>query len=115
MAQEHITRGQIIRTLEIIRRRGAGGLRKEWLYKMLSPIVDGLKKDLADTASETQAQQETAKDEAQSEEKAVKNETPDPVAETDKPAIEDLGDDPKKPARKGQKNKQGNKPKEKNK
>ena len=46
MAEEHISRGQIIRIVQKISLRHPRGLTKEWLYSVLKPIVDGLEADL---------------------------------------------------------------------
>lgn len=94
MAEEHITRGQIIRVVQKIHLRHPRGLTKEWLYSMLKPVVDALEADLKETG-----QLPT-----------------DPTDTPEKGNQTDLGDTPKKPVEeKGNKTKQGNKPKEKKK
>lgn len=107
--QERVTRGQFMRFFQIAIRRGPGGLRKDWLYTHLKPMVDNLEADLTedgvlahkdaqnapqepDKKAVEQVQPVSAKTEAQTE--------TEPVKEPDK---KDLGDDPKKPARKGKK------------
>lgn len=114
---EHITRGQFMRFFQIAIRRGPAGLRKEWLYANLKPMVDALEKDLkaAQEAAENEPQepkeqpveqvpQEQAENEAQAENEPVKEPAPEPAKEPAKKADKkDLGDNPKKPARKGKK------------
>lgn len=91
MAEEHITRGQIIRIVQKISLRHPRGLTKEWLYSMLKPVVDALEADLKETG-----QLPT-----------------DPTDTPEKDGQTDLGVSPKKPVEeKGNKTKQGNKPKE---
>lgn len=98
---EHITRGQIVRTVQLIAHRHPAMLRKEWLYGQLKPIVEALELDLKE-AGYLKAQ----KEEQPAAEASARPETPDKT---------DLGDNPKKPVEeKGRKNK-GNEPKEKKK
>ena len=90
-------------------RRGPAGLRKDWLYTNLKPMVDALEEDLKDAqeaeiatqqpqpAAVEQLPQEPAKEQPQAEAEAVKEE---PAKKAEK---KDLGDNPKKPARKGKK------------
>lgn len=85
MAEEHISRGQIIRIVQKISLRHPRGLTKEWLYSILKPVVDGLAADL----------------------KAQEPQDNKPDLGTDK-------ESPKPVEEKGKK-KQGTKPKEKNK
>lgn len=108
--QERVTRGQFMRFFQTAIRRGPAGLRKDWLYTNLKPMVDALEEDLKDAQEEAkiapqqpqpaaveQVPQEPAKDQPQAEAEAVKEE---PAKKADK---KDLGDNPKKPARKGKK------------
>lgn len=119
--QERVTRGQFMRFFQIAIRRGPGGLRKDWLYTHLKPMVDNLEADLIDDGVLTpkdaknapqkpeekpveQVQQEEVKTEAQTETKPVKEPEEKPAEQLAKKAGKnDLGDDPKKPARKGKK------------
>ena len=135
MAEEHITRGQIIRIVQKISLRHPRGLTKEWLYSMLKPVVDALEADLketgqlstdptdtpekdgADKEPEKVKQQESPasapeKDGADKEPEKVKQQE-SPASAPEKDGQTDLGDTPKKPVEeKGNKTKQGNKPKE---
>lgn len=126
MAKERVTRGQFMRFFQTAIRRGPAGLRKDWLYANLKPMVDDLEADLKESEKspqeaaqnepkdlpqkpEPQAQTEPA---VRTEAEAVKDETAEEAAQN---AADDLGDNPKSPRGKGKQNKQGNKPKEKNK
>ena len=116
MADEHITRGQIIRIVQKISLRHPRGLTKEWLYGMLKPVVDALEADLKETGQlPTDPTDTPEKDGADKEpEKARQEESPATAPQKD--GQTDLGVSPKKPVEeKGNKTKQGNKPKEKKK
>lgn len=119
--QERVTRGQFMRFFQIAIRRGPGGLRKDWLYTHLKPMVDNLEADLTedgviahkdaknapqepDKKAVEQVQPVSAKTEAQTETEPVKEPEEKPAEQPAKKAGKnDLGDDPKKPARKGKK------------
>ena len=119
--QERVTRGQFMRFFQIAIRRGPAGLRKDWLYTNLKPMVDNLEADLIDDGvlapkdaknapqepeekPVDQGKQEEVKNEAQTETEPVKEPEEKPSEKPAKKAGKnDLGDDPKKPARKGKK------------
>ena len=98
-----------MRFFQITIRRGPGGLRKDWLYTHLKPMVDNLEADLIedgvlapkDAKNTPQEPESNPADPAQQEEVKTEAQTEtEPAKEPDK---KDLGDDPKKPARKGKK------------
>lgn len=116
MAEERVTRGQFMRFFQAAVRRGPAGLRKDWLYSNLKPMVDNLEADLKDEGVLAQepakdAPQELKEQPAQQAPATVTDEPATTQAEevkeepAKKPAKTDLGETPKKPARKGQKNK----------
>ncbi len=118
---EHVTRGQVIRTVQLISRRHPSLLHKDWLYNQLKPIVDGLAADLkeakaAEEAAKKQAAQ-AAKKAAEEQAKAAQaqDEAKDAPAQPDAKATNDLGDAPKKPVEEKGKQTKGSKPKEKKK
>lgn len=113
MAEEHITRGQIISIVQKISLRHPRGLTKEWLYSMLKPVVDALETDLKETGQlPTDPTDTPAKDGADKEPEKVKQQE-SPASAPEKGNQTDLGDTPKKPVEeKGNKTKQDNKPKE---
>ena len=101
--QERVTRGQFMRFFQIAIRRGPAGLRKDWLYTNLKPMVDNLEADLIDdgvlaTKDAKNAPQEPEEKPAEQPAKKAAEEKP-----AKKAGKNDLGDDPKKPARKGKK------------
>ena len=119
--QERVTRGQFMRFFQIAIRRGPAGLRKDWLYANLKPMVENLEADLRDDGvlapkdaknapqkpeekPVEKVQQEEVKTEAQTETEPIKEPEEKPAEQPAKKAGKNnLGDDPKKPARKGKK------------
>lgn len=113
MAEEHITRGQIIRIVQKISLRHPRGLTKEWLYSMLKPVVDALEADLKETGQLSTDPTDTPEKDGADKEPEKARQEGSPATAPEKDGQTDLGVSPKKPVEeKGNKTKQGNKPKE---
>lgn len=100
MAEEHISRGHIIRIVQKISLRHPRGLTKEWLYSILKPVVEALEADL-------KALQPTQEPESPA---PTGNEPATPAVQTDL-----RGDTAQTPVEERAETKKGNKPKEKKK